>query len=147
MIQMQGNPPVELTGFKRAAQCANLTNCAFVLPWVPLNTLLLPTALLSRSGWGEGVPQGTYAPPAKVPTPPPVQVRTGRRGYPKVPSTYPPAKVPTPIQVRTGKGVPQGTYLSFHQGTYPPMHVRTGGRGYPKVSTPRPRYLPSPPPG
>ena len=35
---------------------------------------------------GEGVPQGTY-PPAKVPTPQPV--RTGERGYPKVPTPLP----------------------------------------------------------
>ena len=84
----------------------------------PLPRYLPPVQI--RTGWREGVPQGTYPRPrhllsTKVPTPCPGQ--GGGRG---VQGTYPPSssgwgrgypKVPTPVQVKTGgEGVLQGTY-------------------------------------
>ena len=54
----------------------------------------------------EGVPQGTYPPLAKVPTP--LADQDWGRGYPKVPTPRP--RYLPPSQVRMGGGVPQGTY-------------------------------------
>ena len=58
-----------------------LARCNGGYPKVPTpQPRYLPPARSDR-----GVPQGTYPPPAKVPTPPPGQVEQGR-GYPKVPT-------------------------------------------------------------
>ena len=63
---------------------------------------------------------------------PPIQVRTGE-GYPKVPTSLP-RYLPLPMQVRAGRGEPQGTYLPAKIPTPPhPGQGRKGGT---------PRYLP-----
>ena len=93
----------------------------------------------SRSRWGERVPQGTY------PWLGPDRGRVPQGTY------LPPAKVPTPHPgPHGGGGTPR--YLPHSQGIYPPARSRQGGEGWPdpdrgrvrKVPTPspQPRYLP-----
>ena len=98
---------------------------------------LLQGTYPSRSRWG-GYPK-VPTPPVKVLTPPPpVQVRTGGRGYPKVLTPPPPAKVPPQVQVRTGEGVP--TYeKDFAFSLVPQLVFFISARTYP---SPQPRYLP-----
>ena len=94
----------------------------------------------ARSGWTEGVPQGTSPLPAKVPTPWPGQ---DGEGYPKVPTPWArsgwgeetPPRYLLPSQVRTGgEGVPQGTN--------PSGQVKMGGEGISQGSYPLgQRYL------
>ena len=107
-------------------------------------------------GQDRGYPK-VPTPPAKVPTPPPSQVRIGGRGYPKVQPDqdggYP--KVPTPFpdegtypapQPGQDRGYPRYLTPPPPPAKVPTPQARSGwGRGYPKVPTPQPRYLPPSP--